>query len=59
LPGAVELDDTLGEEQLVAVFCTSQRRSAEIAAAIAAAPAAPRLPAGCDYEILSIVKALP
>ena len=59
LSNAVELDDTLGEERLVAVFCTSKVRSAEVAAAIDAAPAAARLPEGCAREVLSIVKALP
>ncbi len=59
LPNAVELDDTLGEERLVAVFCTSRVGSAEVAAAIQAAPGAPRLPKGCTHETLSIVKALP
>jgi len=57
LPGAVVLDDSLGEERLVAVFCARPVPGAELASAVASAPSAPRLPAACSYELSSIIKA--
>jgi len=57
LPEAVELDQSLGQERLVAVVCSAQHVVAEIDAALAAAPGASALPADCQSESLSIVKA--
>jgi len=59
LPEAVELDDSLGDQRLVAVFCTRQRPQSEITAALAASASSPRLPAECASESLGIVKAPP
>jgi hypothetical protein len=59
LPGAAVLDGSLGEEHLVAVFCSRRVAAAELLTAIAAAPDAPSLPEDCSYELLTIVKALP
>jgi hypothetical protein len=59
LPGAVELDESLGEERLVAVFCLTTVPGAELAAAITRSPGAPSLPAECTYQSLGIVKVLP
>jgi hypothetical protein len=59
LAEAVELDDSLGEERLVAVFCSRQLPASEITAALAASPSAPQLPVECASESLAIVKAPP
>jgi hypothetical protein len=58
LPEAVELDETLGQERLVAVFCATPRAASEITAALTSADP-PRLPAGCGSESIAILKALP
>lgn len=44
LPGAVELDDTMGTERVVAAFSDSPISAADLEAAFRADPAAPRLP---------------
>jgi len=63
LPEAVELDESLGEERLVAVHCRAPHSVADITAALSASAAAPqfpvRLPADCSSESLTIVKAQP
>jgi hypothetical protein len=59
LPGAVELDDTLGEERLVAVLCAHPLSIAELSAALAAPANAVRLPPGCSSDTLPIRKARP
>jgi hypothetical protein len=59
LPEAVELDDSLGEQRLVAVFCSRQLSQSEITAALAASASSPRLPAECASESLDVVKAPP
>jgi hypothetical protein len=43
LPGAVELDDTLGTEQLVAVFSSSPVKATEVEKALEKNPKAPQL----------------
>jgi hypothetical protein len=58
-PEAVELDDSLGEERLLLVYCSTQVAVAEISRALAVSTAAPLLPGDCRSEALSIVKALP
>ncbi len=57
LPGASVLDDSLGEERLVAVYCTEPVPGAELASAVSASPTAPRMPPECTHELLTIVKA--
>jgi anti-sigma factor RsiW len=54
LPGAVELDDVLGEEHLYGIVCARVERLAELEQAIQSDPARPRLPAGCavDHHVL-------
>ena len=63
LPEAIELDESLGEERLVAVHCGAPHSVAEITAALSASAAAPQapaaLPAGCASASLTIVKAQP
>jgi hypothetical protein len=57
LSGAALLDDSLGEERLVAVYCTKPVPGAELAGAVTASPVAPRMPPECTHELLTIVKA--
>ncbi|MET0413705.1 MAG: hypothetical protein ABW217_20515, partial [Polyangiaceae bacterium] len=59
LPEAVELDESLGEERLVLVYCESAAPAAAITSALAASAVSPQLPAGCSGESLGIRKALP
>jgi hypothetical protein len=59
LPSAVRLDDSLGEERLVGVFCSTRVPAAELSSAIAASPGAPSLPGECTHESFDVVKALP
>jgi len=63
LPEAIELDESLGAERLVAVHCSAPHSVADITAALGASAAAPRvpadLPAGCESESLTIVKVQP
>jgi hypothetical protein len=56
LPEAAELDESLGQERLIAVVCSQPLPAGEIGAALALDPSAPRLPAGCASESLVIVK---
>jgi hypothetical protein len=57
LPEAAELDQSLGQERLIAVFCPRPLPASEIGAALAVDPSAPRLPSGCASDSLGIVKA--
>ena len=50
LPGAVELDDVLGEERLYGVVCARAEHLSELEEAIQRDPAGPRLPAGCEVD---------
>jgi len=59
LPEAVELDESLGEEHLVLVYCETAAPTLAITSALGASPEAPQLPAGCNRESLGIRKALP
>jgi len=59
LPGAFELDESVGGEQLVAVLCERSLSIAEISAALQAAPAATRLPSGCVSDSVPIRKERP
>jgi len=63
LPEAIELDESLGEERLVAVHCSAPHAVSEITAALAApagaSPVPAALPADCASESRVIVKALP
>ena len=54
LPGAVELDDVIGDEHLYGVVCERSWPLGELAAAIVRDPAQPRLPSGCavDHHVL-------
>ena len=54
LPGAVELDDVLGDEHLYGVVCERSWPLAELEDAITRDPAQPRLPSGCalDHHVL-------
>lgn len=56
LPGAVELDDTAGTEQLVAVFSEAPFTAADVEAALKANPADPRV-AGARVVTLTFRKA--
>lgn len=55
LPGAVELDDTLGEERLVAVFSETPVNAADVDAALRADPADPHLN-GARFLTLTFTK---
>jgi hypothetical protein len=59
LPEAVELDESLGAERLIAVICSRPMAASELAAALAVDPGAPRLPGGCSSESIPVVKAVP
>jgi hypothetical protein len=50
LPGAVELDDVLGEEHLYGVVCERAVPLAALEEAVRRAPAQPVLPVGCDVD---------
>ncbi len=59
LSSAVELDATLGEEVILAVFCDAPVAPAELARALAASPSAPPLPPGCVHQHWSLHKEAP
>jgi hypothetical protein len=54
LPGAVELDDVLGDEHLYGVVCDRSWPLGALEEAIVQDPAQPRLPSGCvlDHHVL-------
>ena len=56
LDTAVELDDTLGDESVIAVFCTSAVEVAVLRVAFEHDPADPRLPPGCHTDRLQLRK---
>lgn len=56
LPGAVELDDTLGEERLVAVFSEKPVQASDVDAALRANPNEPKV-AGARAVLLTFTKA--
>ena len=59
LPEAAELDDSLGPEQLLAVYCTTPVTAAAVSRALGTSVQAPPLPGDCRSQVLHIVKALP
>ncbi|HKO91677.1 MAG TPA: zf-HC2 domain-containing protein, partial [Polyangiaceae bacterium] len=59
LSGAVELDESLGEERLVAVQCNAPHSVRDITLALATSAVAAPLPADCVSESLVIVKVAP
>ncbi|HTV23203.1 MAG TPA: hypothetical protein VMG12_31155, partial [Polyangiaceae bacterium] len=59
LPGAAELDASLGDERLVAVLCERPLSNAEVGAALAASAEATRLPPGCQSDSVPIRKERP
>jgi len=56
LPLSTELDGTLGEEQIWAIFCESAAAPSELLARIEARRDEPTLPAGCSATRLSFTK---
>ena len=58
LPGAVELDATLGEERLVAAFSEEPITAAQLEAAVQADPKAPKLP-GVRFVTTGFTKVAP
>jgi hypothetical protein len=55
LPSAVELDESLGEERIVAVFCEEPLPLQQLTAAVASREADPRLP-GCAADSFTVTK---
>lgn len=56
LPSSVELDATLGEERIVAMFCDVAFEVEPLRAALQAAPTSLRAPAGCVSHELRVTK---
>ncbi len=56
LPGAVELDDTLGEERLVAIFSEKPVQASDVDAALRASPSDPKV-SGARAVLLTFTKA--
>jgi anti-sigma factor RsiW len=59
LPSAIELDDTLGDERIFALFCDAPIELAPVRAALEANEQAPRLPSGCVTDVLMLHKESP
>lgn len=58
LPQTIELDESVGTERIVAVFCDSPHDADAIRTALSVSAEAPRLPLGCAAEAVHIRKAL-
>jgi len=56
LPSAVELDDVLGEERIVALFCDSAVQVAPLLAALSAEQIDLHRPNGCTLDELVVIK---
>jgi hypothetical protein len=52
----VELDETLGREQILALFCASALELAPLLSALEARPLELPIPSGCTIDRLSILK---
>lgn len=59
LPSAVELDDALGEERIVALFCDGAVQVALLLAALSAKQIDLHTPNGCTLDELVVIKQAP
>lgn len=59
LPSAVELDGTLGEERIFALFCDTPIELTLVREALVANQHTPRLPSGCVKDVLMLHKESP
>lgn len=56
LPSAIELDDTVGDELIVAMFCDRPFATAPLRAALESERAPPRAQSGCTSHALHVKK---
>lgn len=56
LPSAIELDEVLGEERIVALFCAQPLELEPVRRALEARRAAPPPPTGCSLDQLTLIK---